>query len=458
MSSWTETPEHFGSDIRKTVLPAASQDQLEMTVRLSALAHLLSIIHAATRRSGKGESVRWYRDDLPSTVPDIELDELISIYDRRHLSREGIHAGTDPFRFYPFFTEVPRTERLDQFALVVNELPEVTDVPYWRGPVAAVEGSAMKPGRFLAGGMTISNLQEILELSQGISPWRDMRLASLLMLLRSLFAITFLEGWGPEWNPLPAVGYLVFPTASLTDAIQPHIREFSGDLREIMPESIPADANAVIANVKAIEGSTWPLTRGPIIRTAGAQTAIDLHAAFYRLSEMVTIPGNGGGNLVNARAVHFENYVQAEIDRTAWAAKSPLQKFRQKTLRLNGNSITDIDAIAMHGTKLLLVSCKSVPYTAAYERGDYGTVRNVRTNAEHADRDWQEIVNKLRQNPRGDNYNFEGYELHGVVCAPFVVFVHREQTRIILSVKDRTLRAVCSVSELVDFLTIPVDG
>jgi hypothetical protein len=99
MSSWTETPEHFGAEIRKMVLPEASQDQLETTVRLSALAHALAVIHSATRRAGKGESVRWYRGNLPSTVPDPELDDLISIYDQRHLSRQGIHAGTDPFRF-----------------------------------------------------------------------------------------------------------------------------------------------------------------------------------------------------------------------------------------------------------------------------------------------------------------------------------------------------------------------
>ena len=150
---------------------------------------------------------------------------------------------------------------------MVNELPGVTDVPYWRGPVAVVKSGAIKPGRFIAGGMTTSNLREILALSQGAPPWRDVRLASLVLLLRSLFIITFIEGWGPEWNPLPSVGYLVFPTASLVDIIKPHVRAVSADLLETMPESVPADASEAIASVAAIESNAWPLTRGPIMRT-----------------------------------------------------------------------------------------------------------------------------------------------------------------------------------------------
>jgi hypothetical protein len=66
---------------------------------------------------------------------------------------------------------------------------------------------------------------------------------------------------------------------------------------------------------------------------------------------------------------------------------------------------------------------------------------------------WQQQVDQLRSERRGDNYNFQGYELYGVVCTPFVVFTNREQTRIIVKREDRFLRATCGVNELADFLT-----
>jgi hypothetical protein len=456
MSSWTETPEYYGAEVQKSVIPRISQNQLEEVMRLCAVGHALAVVHSVIRRAGKGESVQWFRRNLPSTVANSELDELINLYDQRQFSGAGIHAGTQPFTFYPLFTEVPVDSRPEHFALVVNELPEDADVPFWRGPASKVKSGAIKRGRFIAGGMTTSNIRELLALSEGISPWRDVRLASLILLLRSLFLITFRDGWGTEWNPLPSVGYLVFPTATLVSSVQVHMHAASTDLLEIMPEIVPPKASEVLANVSAIEASAWPLARGPILRRAGAQTAIDIHAASYRLHEMLTVASSGGGSLANARATHFEHHVQRMIDQTSWSPKPPLRQLWRKTLRINGNAITDIDALAVCGSTVLLVSCKSIPYTPAYERGDYGTVRNVRTHIELSDAQWLEVISRLQQQPKGDNYDLEGYDLCGVVCTPFVVFVHQQQTRIIFSKEGNLLRAVCSVSELIDFLADPL--
>ena len=166
----------------------------------------------------------------------------------------------------------------------------------------------------------------------------------------------------------------------------------------------------------------------------------------------MTISSSGGGSLVNARALHFEHYVQKRIDQTSWAPGPPPRELWQRTLRINGRQIKDIDALAVSGSIVLLVSCKSIPYTPEYERGDYGAVRNVRTHIEQSDVEWQERVNSLRQEPVGDNYNLEGCEIYGVVCTPFAVFAHRQQTRVILGSANSILRAVCSESELENFL------
>jgi hypothetical protein len=264
--------------------------------------------------------------------------------------------------------------------------------------------------------------------------------------------MTVFEGFGPQWNALPSVGYLVVRSAELVEGIQGRLPAVSADLFQIMPGSVASDAEQVLADVAAIEAQPWPLARGPILRVAGAQTAVDVNAATYRIDELMAIPGSGGGALVNARGTHFEQFVQEMIDQTAWAPKPPLRQLWQRKLRLNGRTITDVDALAVSGSTVLLVSCKSVPYTHEYDCGDYTTVRNVRSLIEEADIKWQRQVDKLRKEKRGDNYDFEGYELHGVVCTPFVVFAHRPQTRVIIQRTDRFLRATCSARELVDFL------
>jgi len=453
MSSWTTSPEHFGDKSFRSVIPAISDSQLEPLMKLCSIARLLGTVHSVIRRAGKGESVRWLRHGLPLPVPDPELDQMISLYDERHLSQAGFRAGTQPFRFQPFFTKLIEPGSWEQFSLVVHELPEISPVPYWRGPVSAVKSTRIRPGQFIAGLMTTANLRSLLASSEDITIWQESRrLTSLLILLRVLFLITFIEGFGSEWNALPSVGYLVIPSADLVEGIQARLSTVSADLLEIMPGSVASDAGQVLADVAAIEARPWPLARGPILRVAGAQTAIDVNAATYRVDELMTLPGRDGGALVNARGSHFEQHVQEMIDQTAWAPKSPLREFCRKTLRLNGSRITDVDALAVSGSTALLVSCKSIPFTYEYDGGDYRTVRNVRTLIEQADVEWQQRVDRIRQEKSGDNYDFEGYDVYGVVCTPFVVFAHRPQTRVIIQRMDRFLRATCSVTELVGFL------
>ena len=452
MSSWTTTPEHFDARSFRSVIPDINDSQLESVMKLCSIARLLGTVHGVMRRAGKGESVRWFRNGLPFSVSDLELDQMINLYDERHFS-PAFRAGTQPFKFQPFFTKKIEPGNWEQFALVVYELPGIAPVTYWRGPVSAVKSTQVRPGRFMPGIMSTANLRRLLASSKDISSWKESRrLTSLLILLRALFLITFVKGFGPEWNALPSVGYLMVPSADLVEGIQEGLSTVSADLLDIFPGSVASDARQVLADVSAIEARPWPLARGPILRVAGAQTAIDVNAATYRIDDLMTIPSSGGGALPNARGADFEQYVQEIIDQTSWAPISPFRELCRRTLRLNGKPITDVDALAVNGSAILLVSCKSIPYTYEYDSGDYATVRNVRTHIEQADIDWQQRIDRLRQEKNGDNYNFESYELYGVVCTPFVVFTHRPQTRIIIERTDRFLRAACSVSELARFL------
>jgi hypothetical protein len=450
LSARTTHAEYFGSSKARVVFPPVTDSQMESLMKLCGIATALATIHSVIRRAGKGQRVQWFGKRLPWVVPDPALDEMIDLYDHRNLTG-GLRAGTRSFKFYPLFTEIEPSYE-GAVALVVNHLREIAPVPYWRGPARAVTQSDIRQGRYIAGAMTATDIRNLLQLSAITPTWNDPGLASLLIFLRILFLVIFESGWGPEWNPLPSVGYLVIPSEGLTEIMQRLLPVVSVDLAQLLPGAVPENAQQVLADVANLEASSWPLIRGSIIRWAGDQVAIDVDAASDRLDRMLTIPNRLGGNFVNARATHFEHHVQEQIDRTPWVPELPLRALWSRTLRINRTDITDIDAMAVRGSTILFVSCKSILYTPEYDGGDYNSVRNVRTNLEEYDVEWQARISVLRNSPIGDNYDLTGYELYGVVCTPHVSFVHKQQARVVISCGERHLRATCTAYELRDFL------
>jgi hypothetical protein len=97
---------------------------------------------------------------------------------------------------------------------------------------------------------------------------------------------------------------------------------------------------------------------------------------------------------------------------------------QRRTLRRAGRKLTDVDAVGARDRQLLILSCKSRALTDAFERGEYGEVRNARTQAEQALADLARVVADLKTNPVGDNFDFSDYrDIAGVVVFPFLPYV-----------------------------------
>ncbi len=64
--------------------------------------------------------------------------------------------------------------------------------------------------------------------------------------------------------------------------------------------------------------------------------------------------------------------------------------------RVDGSTITDIDAVAVRDRHLLLVSCKSFPHTVDFSAGSHGAVRNLPTNTETAIAEWDLKMAEMR--------------------------------------------------------------
>jgi hypothetical protein len=85
--------------------------------------------------------------------------------------------------------------------------------------------------------------------------------------------------------------------------------------------------------------------------------------------------------------------------------------------------VGDIDAFAFSNRTALLISCKSVPGTDAYERGDYVAIRNAGTLVACALDDWDDFLGRLRRNPLGDNCDLRDLDsLLGVVVTSRPLF------------------------------------
>jgi hypothetical protein len=141
--------------------------------------------------------------------------------------------------------------------------------------------------------------------------------------------------------------------------------------------------------------------------------------------------------------------VQRAIDETAWRPSPAVATLRGRHLRHDGKTITDLDAVGDRDGTLLLVSCKSAPFSDEFDRGEYETVRNLKTAALKAVDDWATKVGDLRRHPMGGNYDLTGYRrILGVVVYPFLPWTPLGPATAEVA---RGLRALSTVVELHDW-------
>lgn len=170
-----------------------------------------------------------------------------------------------------------------------------------------------------------------------------------------------------------------------------------------------------------IDGLFRPRERsypGRVIHRSGSTLTIDVWAYSWHVSTGLRINPSAGGSLVNVSARAFEIATQRVVDATGFGPPPKIAGLRGTTLRLRGRSLTDIDAFIAIGTKLILVSCKRVTLKIDYLTGDYATTRNAATRVDEAVSEWADRLAELRASPKGDNYDFTGYDLDGIVVVP----------------------------------------
>ncbi|MGA3031512.1 MAG: hypothetical protein ABSE58_12405 [Candidatus Limnocylindrales bacterium] len=201
-------------------------------------------------------------------------------------------------------------------------------------------------------------------------------------------------------------------------------------LGRCIPEGLDLGTpDEILSRLTLGEVKVWPPSMGPAVREAADDVLVeDLWAATHRLEKALARPAEmAGGPYANAWSAHFESVIQGATDATAWKASPAIAAFRGRHLRISGQRIGEIDAIGEQSGRLLLLSCKCIPFSEEWSRGEHSAVRNVASSVDEAVTTWADMVDKVRTTPHGDNYDFSAFsELIGVVVLPSLPWTANE--------------------------------
>ncbi|GLX87751.1 hypothetical protein Pfra02_03200 [Pseudomonas fragi] len=245
------------------------------------------------------------------------------------------------------------------------------------------------------------------------------------------------------------LGYFIMEFKQWEDFAEMEYSKACDEIRQYLPQfQAPESYSAFVASCSTFKGEVWPLAHGDVIRVTNDYVCIDMWAASTGFLGWFQFP-KIQGQVANERATKFEDVVQEVIDLSPWADSS-IRELRQRELKFDGQALTDIDAIGSYDGTLLVVSCKSIPYTREYDRGVHNAIRNAAETVDKGVDYWAKIVSQLEAWKGGDNFNLTDYkQIVGVVCTPFAVYTSHKAS---LSTSVGELRWACSLDELSNFL------
>lgn len=413
-----------------------SRRALAELAELCARTQFLSDLHVAHRWACKGACIEFRPEAPPRKLADDELQRSVNLYDQRTAAGEECSGriGTVLLR------ESLDEEAGDHSILHLRAIsPREVPIPaHWCGGELAGPQDALLT--------TIRFLPEFPELSDlaALGLIVDQFHASLVFTMHA--AAVYALHHRTKFLTLLTRGYQIFDRRMLTELTDNALSKAAPHIRDVLAQFGLREGEQVLKAVAAFEGSTWPVLAGPIVRAEGAKlVCLDLANA-SRALETVIEPHSETDARSNERGIHFEHQVQKLLDSSDWKPCPDLSALRGRTLRLDAAAITDVDAIGCHDDSLLLVSCKSATYRGANDIGTHAAVRNRSVSVVEAVTRWNEIVERLRSRPRGDNYDFSSYKnIVGVVCT---AHLHWVPMGIATNKLPLGLFAACSIAEL----------
>lgn len=454
----TETVDTAAVDATGTYVFPTDDAQLRHLGRLVAVADCIYDIHVHYRFAGKNCSFRSSRDDgiLVPIVAD-DTRRAIEAYDTRNENsgaglqiRLGIASLADldrkQQRLTPDTVDIVLSWRLlDRQQLIrVGTLCErlrldpPLDYPA-KSVLRTYEPSLISVddiGAVFRTGEASINVTLPLEFECNL----------LLLMIASRYVTS-----GTRLLRTIEVGYFILPEDEFHSRLESYFTPCVALLKRTIPNYAgPQCLESLVSVLENCESNLWPLHQLRSIRRTKGFLMIDVRAATVAVVMQTSlVPKDGRG--ANVRAYLFEDRVQNIIDQTAWRPSARASVFRGRTLKRGNSPLTNIDAVGERDDTLLIVSCKSIPYSKEYDRGVFSAVRNASTTVRAAIERWQDVAQTLRRQPKGRNYDVTRWkQIVPIVCTPFAVYTEDERA---LSFALPSLRSVCSAEELLNGLT-----
>jgi hypothetical protein len=402
--------------------------------RLRVAAFLFQSVQAVLRCAGKGAVITSREGLTPGTVPNPELDEMMALWDRR--------------------MRAPGYDFLAQAGLYTHRFHTIPDRADYPDLVACVERSE---GRFSLSPLPLAALPTLLDSNLPVELRYPTTVLDLIVLLFGVSLYRMVKRKDSKRREtqeqiaqFESSGIHFRTRAQMLEELELTLILLKDRrLGKSVPESVSfGSPQEILARLTWPEVSVWPPSMGPAIREAADELVFaDLWAATRRLERALARPSQvaAGGEHANAWSAHFESVIQDAIDASPWKPSPTVARLRGLPLTVEHKGITDIDAIGERDGRLLLVSCKCVPFSDAWSRGEYGAVINVASKVDQAVGVWADRLDRLRKTPHGDNYDFSAFsEFIGVVVLPSLPW-----TPTVSSVAEITpgLRIAVSASE-----------
>jgi hypothetical protein len=401
----------------ESVLLDLGDTRIRKICRLRDAVILLYETHSLLRWAGKNSEITFRVRSRPAWTPSQELKDSVALYDARW--SEG---GGSPLAGAALHEPVRLTDKanLRTSIPITFRLPKTASIPL---PPENVKGFTSVYGQYIFALFDLARIPHLMDESLSIDERWPNGLAEVIALLMTCLDESFLLDGIINFT---SRGYRVTRYPDLQSQLQASVDFLSSGGHPLIPSRVvPTDAARVTQYLLSYQGSTWPPRPGAPLRRLDSQDrlCVDLLSAGELLFDLIRRPPLQGADAVTW-STYMEQHTQKMIDASAISSPPDVRALRGRTLRRRGNAITDVDAVAVAGPDLLLISCKGRAMTDAYERGEYGDVLNVQALVKAAEVDLRRVITDLNLDRTGDNFDFSRFRrVMGVVVLPFVPFL-----------------------------------
>lgn len=444
-----------GRIVAGSVIYPMDEGLIEHVLRFCARISLMSDVERQYRRAAKGSSFVVGESYL-DRVADPVLDEAIRVHDLRAMDEElPVGAGSETLRVSIEADEAGQWRHVVLLAFPRSEIGIALRDRRAPGP----DKDTVYFGQYVPSYAAVDPLLDLLDQARAKArPPVEAGLPELIALLSVFGWEVFIRRDEHIHLATQRTGYVLrrfelFDVAYaelLPSGLQTRI-EHAFDIQ------LPKTGRELVESLRQLDFAPRPLIHGPVIRDVDDDKfVVDLRMATHRIMSAGTGVLRSDTVFRNTVANSFEQLTRRIVDQEGKTPSSALAPLVGRVITRNGNAITDLDAIAeLPGGVVLLISCKSVAGTPGHVAGLHAPTRNTAERLESDVVQWKRIVAELTQFPIGDNYDFSGRSMLGVVVTPRLQWAGSGVAHEIAAERadGRTLRWVSSLSELQGFLS-----